>query len=140
MLCTLDLIELEGKDLGPARLNSDSNSITLSEHYKADGSTIYKHAPVRLRRIVSKRIGYPTAPVGSTIGSRSRTPASPAVKHEAEENWCSKGWRASSQNMTTARVAERVAALFLLCFVGFGGGIGRIFKIGRQPINANLPA
>ena len=45
-----------------------------------------------------------------------------------------------SQNMTAARVAERVAALFLLCFVGFGGGIGRIFKIDRQPINANLTA
>ena len=88
VLCAFDLIELDGKDLRPSPIERRKDQlgnllhsvrrshtgITYNEHHDGDGAIIYKHAcRFGCEGIVSKRSATPTGPVGSTIGSRSKT-------------------------------------------------------------------
>ena len=105
MLCAVDLIELEGKDLRPAPIEDRKDSlgrllrcvrrshtgITLNEHYQGDGMIIYKHAcRFGCEGIVSKRLGSPYRSGRSDHWFKIKNPAAPAVKREAEEDWAEK--------------------------------------------------
>jgi bifunctional non-homologous end joining protein LigD len=98
-LCAFDLIELHGKDLRKhpieerkqmlAKLLRDPHpGIAFNQHYDGDGSIIYKHAcALGCEGIVSKRLGSPYRFGRSTDWIKTKNPAAPAVKREAEEDW-----------------------------------------------------
>jgi bifunctional non-homologous end joining protein LigD len=99
ILCTFDLIELNGDDLRrepfitrKATLASvvakASLGILLNEHFEHDGPTVFAHAcRLGLEGIVSKRKDSPYRSGRTADWIKSKNPASPAVKREAEEDW-----------------------------------------------------
>jgi bifunctional non-homologous end joining protein LigD len=99
VLCTFDLLELDGKDLRrmPIEerkrilvelLNHPHEGIAFNEHHTGDGATIFEHAcGLGCEGIVSKRLGssYRSGRVDCWV--KVKNPAAPAVKREAEEEW-----------------------------------------------------
>ena len=99
ILCAFDLIELDGDDLRPlpierrkdilAKLLSRPNQgIAFNQHYTCDGAVIYKHVcTFGCEGIVSKRLGSPYRSGRSGHWVKTKNPAAPAVRREAEEDW-----------------------------------------------------
>jgi bifunctional non-homologous end joining protein LigD len=105
VLIAFDLIELDGEDLrrspiehrkgklaklmrGPAR-----PGIVLNEHYAGDGDIVFAHAcKLGCEGIVSKRLGSLYRSGRSPHWLKTKNPAAPAVKREAEEDWGSPHW------------------------------------------------
>jgi bifunctional non-homologous end joining protein LigD len=99
ILCAFDLIELDGDDLRPlpierrkdilAKLLSRPNQrIAFNQHYTCDGAVIYEHVcAFGCEGIVSKRLGSPYQSGRSGHWVKTKNPAAPAVRREAEEDW-----------------------------------------------------
>jgi bifunctional non-homologous end joining protein LigD len=65
-----------------------SPGIRFNEHMEGDGPTVFAHAcKLGLEDIVSKRLGSPYRSGRSQHWVKSKNPAAPAVKREAEEDW-----------------------------------------------------
>jgi hypothetical protein len=61
--------------------------------YFRGGTNIYKHAcALGCKGIVSKRLGYPYRSGRVNHWLKIKSPAAPAVKREAEEDWSDKRW------------------------------------------------
>jgi bifunctional non-homologous end joining protein LigD len=60
----------------------------LNEHIDEPGDVVFRHAC-----IVSKRLGSPYRSGRSRHWVKSKNPAAPAVKREAEEDWGKEKWR-----------------------------------------------
>ena len=98
-LYAFDLIELNGDDLRRdplevrkatlrSMLAKAGLGLRFNEHLEGDGPTIFAHAcKMGLEGIVSKRLGSPYRSGRSRHWVKSKTPAAPAVKREAEEDW-----------------------------------------------------
>src|ERR1700730_11926366 len=98
-LFAFDLIELNGNDLRreplgvrKATLASLSEraapGLRFNEHIEADGPTVFAHAcKMGLEGIVSKRKDSSYRSGRSPDWIKSKNPAAPAVKREAEEDW-----------------------------------------------------
>jgi bifunctional non-homologous end joining protein LigD len=98
-LYAFDLIELNGADLRrephevrkatlASVLAKAALGLRLNEHIEADGPTVFAHAcKMGLEGIVSKRKGSPYRGGRSPDWLKSKNPAAPAVKREAEEDW-----------------------------------------------------
>jgi len=98
-LYAFDLIELNGDDLRrdplevrKATLGSivakASPGIRFNEHMEGDGPTVFAHAcKLCLEGIVSKRKDSPYRSGPSPHWLKTKNPAAPAVKREAEEDW-----------------------------------------------------
>ena len=98
-LYAFDLIELNGDDLRrdplevrKAKLASvlakAGPGMRFNEHIEGDGPTVFAHAcKLGLEGIVSKRLGSPYRSGRSQHWIKSKNPAAPAVKREAEEDW-----------------------------------------------------
>ena len=98
-LYAFDLIELNGDDLRRDPLESRratlemilakaGSGIRFNEHMEGDGETVFRHAcKLGFEGIVSKRLGSPYVSGRSRRWIKSKNPAAPAVKREAEENW-----------------------------------------------------
>jgi bifunctional non-homologous end joining protein LigD len=101
-LYAFDLIELNGDDFRPdplegrkARLEmilaKAGPGIRFNEHMEGDGEVVFRHAcKLGLEGIVSKRLGSPYVSGRSRHWIKSKNPAAPAVKREAEEDWGSR--------------------------------------------------
>jgi bifunctional non-homologous end joining protein LigD len=64
-----------------------SPGIRFNEHIEGDGPTVFAHAcKMGLEGIVSKRPGSPYRSGRSRDWIKSKNPAAPAVKREAEED------------------------------------------------------
>jgi len=99
ILCAFDLIELDGDDLRPlpierrkdilaALLSRPNQGIAFNQHYTCDGAVIYKHVcTFGCEGIVSKRLGSPYRSGRSGHWVKTKNPAAPAVRREAEEDW-----------------------------------------------------
>jgi bifunctional non-homologous end joining protein LigD len=62
--------------------------IRFNEHMDGDGETVFRHAyKLGPEGIVSKRLGSPYRSGRSRDCIKSKNPAAPAVKREAEEDW-----------------------------------------------------
>jgi bifunctional non-homologous end joining protein LigD len=104
-LYAFDLIELNGADLRrephevrkatlASVLAKAALGLRLNEHIEADGPTVFAHAcKMGLEGIVSKRKGSPYRGGRSPDWLKSKNPAAPAVKREAEEDWGNGQWR-----------------------------------------------
>jgi bifunctional non-homologous end joining protein LigD len=69
-------------------LSRASPGILLNEHFEHDGPTVFAHAcKLGLEGIVSNGRTRPIAPAGRPTWLKSKNPASPAAKREAEEDW-----------------------------------------------------
>jgi bifunctional non-homologous end joining protein LigD len=98
-LYAFDLIELSGDDLRreplevrKATLKSvlakAGSGLRLNEHIEADGPTVFAHAcKMGLEGIVSKHKTSTYRSGRSPDWLKSKNPAAPAVKREAEEEW-----------------------------------------------------
>jgi len=98
-LYAFDLIELSGDDLrrepievrkaALAKLLRHAKAgLLLNEHIDEPGDVVFRHAcRMGLEGIVSKRLGSPYASGRSRHWVKSKNPAAPAVKREAEEDW-----------------------------------------------------
>jgi bifunctional non-homologous end joining protein LigD len=98
-LYAFDLLELDGRDLRPAPLEERraalakllrqvKSGVHLSDHVEADGPIVFRHAcKLGLEGIVSKRKGSPYRSGRTPDWLKSKNPASPAVRREAEEDW-----------------------------------------------------
>ena len=98
-LYAFDLIELNGDDLRRDPLESRratlemilakaGSGIRFNEHMEGDGETVFRHAcKLGFEGIVSKRLGSPYVSGRSRHWVKSKNPAAPAVKREAEEDW-----------------------------------------------------
>jgi ATP-dependent DNA ligase len=61
---------------------------------EGDGETVFRHAcKLGLEGIVSKRLGSPYVSGRSRHWIKSKNPAAPAVKREAEQDWAKERWR-----------------------------------------------
>src|SRR5262249_14776217 len=119
-LYAFDLIELEGRDLRrepieirkrqlATLLRAARMGLQLNEHISEPGDVVFRHAcKMGLEGIVSKRLGSRYRSKHSRDWLKSKNPAAPAVKREAEEDWGGRRWRGS-------RTAERPSGN------GFGG-------------------
>jgi bifunctional non-homologous end joining protein LigD len=99
LLCAFDLIELDGDDLRreplvtrkatlASLLSKASPGILFNEHFEHDGPIVFAHAcRLGLEGIVSKRKDSCYRSGRSPDWLKSKNPASPAVKREAEEDW-----------------------------------------------------
>jgi bifunctional non-homologous end joining protein LigD len=101
VLCSFDLLELDGRDLRRrpieerkgllAKLLHDSDSdpgIVLNEHYEEDGETVFGEAcRLGCEGIVSKRLGSTYRRGRSPLWLKVKNPNAPAMKREAEEDW-----------------------------------------------------
>jgi bifunctional non-homologous end joining protein LigD len=68
--------------------------LVLKEHIDEPGDVVFCHAcKLGLEGIVSKRLGSPYRSGRSRHWIKSKNPAAPAVKREAEEDWGKKKWR-----------------------------------------------
>ena len=104
MLCTFDVIELNGKDLRwvpieqrkralASLLQGGRDGIVFNQHYNGDGAIIFKEAcALGCEGIVSQRLGshYRSGRVDHWL--KIKNPAAPAMKREAEEDWGAKRW------------------------------------------------
>ena len=62
--------------------------LRLNEHLAHDGESVFQHAcKMGLEGIVSKRLGSCYRSGRSRHWIKSKNPAAPAVKREAEEDW-----------------------------------------------------
>jgi bifunctional non-homologous end joining protein LigD len=98
-LYAFDLIELDGNDLRrePVErrkrllirlLAKASVGLQVNDHIEEPGDTVFRHAcKLGLEGIVSKRLGSPYVSGRSRHWVKSKNPAAPAVKREAEEDW-----------------------------------------------------
>jgi bifunctional non-homologous end joining protein LigD len=99
VLCTFDLIELEGEDLSREPIEyrkrklailvrNPRPGIVLNEHYEGDGEIVFKHAcKLGCEGIVSKRLGSPYRSGRSPHWLKIKNPHAPAMKRNAEEDW-----------------------------------------------------
>jgi bifunctional non-homologous end joining protein LigD len=104
-LAAFDLLELNGADLrhdaiedrktALARLLRGAKSgLQLNEHIAEPGDVVFRHAcKLGLEGIVSKRLGSRYRSGHSRDWLKSKNPAAPAVKREAEEDWNGRRWR-----------------------------------------------
>jgi bifunctional non-homologous end joining protein LigD len=104
MLFVFDLIELAGKDLRrtPVEerkrmlaklLRKSSWALHFNEHIAEPGDLVFRHAcKLSFEGIVSKRLGSPYISGRSRHWVKSKNPAAPAVKREAEEDWGKGRW------------------------------------------------
>ena len=104
ILCAFDLIELDGEDLrwsplehrkaAPADLlRQVGDGLVFNEHFTGDSTIIFRHAcALGCEGIVSKRLGshYRSGRVDHWL--KTKNPAAPAVRREAEEDWGAKRW------------------------------------------------
>jgi bifunctional non-homologous end joining protein LigD len=99
VLFAFDLLELGGKDLRRTPLEErkaalaklfrkSSWALQLNEHIAESGDVVFRHAcKLGFEGIVSKRLGSPYRSGRSRDWIKSKNPAAPAVKREAEEDW-----------------------------------------------------
>jgi bifunctional non-homologous end joining protein LigD len=104
-LYAFDLIELDGDDLRHEPIERRKTALAklirraktglaLNEHIDEPGDVVFRHAcKLGLEGIVSKRLGSPYRSGRSRHWIKSKNPAAPAVKREAEENWGEEKWR-----------------------------------------------
>jgi bifunctional non-homologous end joining protein LigD len=104
VLFAFDLLELAGKDLRRAPveerkrvlaklLRKSSWALQLNEHIVEQGNIVFRHAcKLGFEGIVSKRLGSPCVSGRSRHWVKSKNPAAPAVKREAED-WGKEKWR-----------------------------------------------
>jgi bifunctional non-homologous end joining protein LigD len=104
VLFAFDLLELGGKDLRRTQLEERKGVLTswsakppgplLNEHIAERGDIVFRHAcKLGFEGIVSKRLGSHYVSGRSRHWIKSKNPAAPAVKREAEEDWGAKRWR-----------------------------------------------
>src|SRR5215831_11979575 len=103
-LYAFGLIELNGDDLRRAPIEARKAALAkllrhakagllLNEHIDEPGDVVFRHAcKMGLEGIVSKRLGSPYRSGRSRHRVKSKNPAAPSVKREAEEDW-GKKWR-----------------------------------------------
>jgi bifunctional non-homologous end joining protein LigD len=96
-LYAFDLLELDGADLRREPLETRKATLAsllrscppgarLNEHLTHSGDVVFRHAcAMGLEGIVSKRLGSPYRSGRSKDWLKSKNPAAPAVKREAEE-------------------------------------------------------
>jgi bifunctional non-homologous end joining protein LigD len=104
-LYAFDLIELDGEDLRhepierrkavlAKLLRHAKAGLLLNEHINEAGDIVFRHAcKLGLEGIVSKRLGSRYRSGRSRHWVKSRNPAAPAVKREAEEDWGREKWQ-----------------------------------------------
>jgi bifunctional non-homologous end joining protein LigD len=104
VLCAFDLIEVDGKDLRGAPieerkhalaevLRRERNGVVFNVDYDCDGTIIFKHAcAFGCEGIVSKRLGSPYRSGRFEHWLKTKNPAAPSVRREAEEAWGNKRW------------------------------------------------
>ena len=104
-LCAFDLIELDGRDLRRTPLEERKRAlarlirkprpgIMLNATFEEAGNIVFKHAcALGCEGIVSKRRGSRYRSGHSHDWIKSKNPAAPAVKREAEEDWARERWR-----------------------------------------------
>src|SRR6266581_4317389 len=104
-LYAFDLIELNGDDLRREPLQvrkatlasivaKAAAGLRLNEHIEADGPTVFAHAcKMGLEGIVSKHKTSTYRSGRSPDWLKSKNPAAPAVKREAEEDWGKRRWK-----------------------------------------------
>ena len=104
-LCAFDLLELDGRDLRLeplvkrrgllARLiRKPRCGLVLNEVFEQDGALVFEHASLLgCEGIVSKRKTSPYRSGRSRHWVKSKNPAAPAVKRDAEEDWGKEKWR-----------------------------------------------
>jgi bifunctional non-homologous end joining protein LigD len=102
VLFAFDLLELGGKDLRRTHLEERKGvlaklvrkaswAVQLNEHIAERGDIVFRHAcKLGFEGIVSKRLGSPYVSGRSRHWIKSKNPAAPAVKREAEEDWNAK--------------------------------------------------
>jgi bifunctional non-homologous end joining protein LigD len=102
VLCAFDLIELDGKDIRGAPLESrksalaelvrgTNDGIAFNKHFDGDGQIVFEHAcALGCEGIVSKRLGshYRSGRVNHWL--KIKNPTAPAVRRETEEDWGAK--------------------------------------------------
>jgi bifunctional non-homologous end joining protein LigD len=98
-LCAFDLLELDGRDLRSTPLEDRKRTLTrligkpppgimLNATFEEPGDIVFKHAcALGCEGIVSKRLGSRYRSGHSRDWIKSKNPAAPAVKREAEEDW-----------------------------------------------------
>ena len=103
-LYAFDIIELNGDDLRrdplegrkaklEMMLGKAASGIRFNEHMDGDGETVFRHAcKLGFEGIVSKRLGSPYVSGRSRHWVKSKNPAAPAMKREAEEDWGKRRW------------------------------------------------
>jgi bifunctional non-homologous end joining protein LigD len=99
VLLAFDLLELGGKDLRRAPLEDRKrelakllrqagSALRFNDHIDEPGDVVFRHAcGLGYEGIVSKRLGSPYVSGRSRHWIKSKNPAAPAVKREAEEDW-----------------------------------------------------
>jgi bifunctional non-homologous end joining protein LigD len=104
VLCAFDLIEVDGKDLRGVPieerkhalaevLQRERNGVVFNVHYDCDGTVIFKHAcAFGCEGIVSKRLGSPYRSGRFEHWLKTKNPAAPSVRREAEEAWGNTRW------------------------------------------------
>jgi bifunctional non-homologous end joining protein LigD len=105
VLFAFDLLELGGKDMRGTPLEERKRALakllrkaswalSFNDHIDEPGEIIFRHAcKLGFEGIVSKRLGSPYVSGRSRHWIKSKNPAAPAVKREAEEDWERKKWR-----------------------------------------------
>jgi ATP-dependent DNA ligase len=100
VLCAFDLLELDGRDLRrlpievrkrtlAGLLRGRHPGIALSRHIVGDGDIVYRQAcQLGCEGIVSKRLGSLYRSGRSKHWLKVKNPKAPAVRREAEEEWC----------------------------------------------------
>jgi bifunctional non-homologous end joining protein LigD len=103
VLFAFDLLELGAKDLRRVPLEERKGALAklvrkaswavqLNDHIAERGDIVFRHAcKLGYEGIVSKRLGSPYVSGRSRHWVKSKNPAAPAVKREAEEDWRN-GW------------------------------------------------
>ena len=98
-LCAFDLLELDGRDLRHIPLEERKRAlarligrpragIVLNVTFEEPGDVVFRHAcALGCEGIVSKRLGSRYRSGHSRDWIKSKNPAAPAVKREAEEDW-----------------------------------------------------
>src|SRR5262245_19159209 len=106
VLFAFDLLELNGQDLRREPIESRKRELgkllrwsaqiglQLNEHIAEPGDVVFRHAcKLGLEGIVSKRLGSRYRSGHSRDWLKSKNPAAPAVRREAEEDWGRGRWR-----------------------------------------------
>ena len=104
-LCAFDLLELDGRDLRHIPLEERKRAlarligrpragIVLNVTFEEPDDVVFRHAcALGCEGIVSKRLGSRYRSGHSRDWIKSKNPAAPAVKREAEEDWGRERWR-----------------------------------------------
>ena len=152
-LFAFDLIELNGQDLrrepieirkrelGKLLRLSAQIGLHLNEHIAEPGDVVFRHAcKLGLEGIVSKRLGSRYRSGHSRDWLKSKNPAAPAVKREAEEDWGGRRWRtpqrlsgnASGRRTCFAETsAARAGGTHFWARSGQPGAIGKVARPRR---------